>query len=322
MAKTQKKNLQTKSKTNYFLGCFGCSNNKVWEHKKSAETIPSDGQKKKRWLFWSRSRMKKSGSRTVPVVESNSTTVSEKSNPKNKYSKSKSKPDQPGEVTKHKPPCQEVQVASDQTPNEILSQLQETTYEPHAQNIINIIIPEKGEHPESDHFDTPKDDTCKIRSSFCRKIEAIRTGSSQPEVKSKPKTKPKSKPKPTEPTTISHSVSNLDKRVAKANGSSTNSRGALKNNDTLSLAKIKKLDPVAGLSIIMVTLLITLFWGRFFAIICTSAWCYIVPSLRNLTKLSDDVIQTNLNSQDYDSGEYKKKVILEGFLKRNHRNPK
>jgi hypothetical protein len=28
----------------------------------------------------------------------------------------------------------------------------------------------------------------------------------------------------------------------------------------------------------------------------------------------------NPNSRDYDSEEYKKKVVLEGFLERNHRN--
>jgi hypothetical protein len=62
-----------------------------------------------------------------------------------------------------------------------------------------------------------------------------------------------------------------------------------------------------------------LFWGRICAILCTSAGFYFVPRLRNVTK-SDDVVEKNPNShdQDYDSEEYKKKVVLEGFLERNH----
>ncbi|KAF2287288.1 hypothetical protein GH714_039546 [Hevea brasiliensis] len=41
----------------------------------------------------------------------------------------------------------------------------------------------------------------------------------------------------------------------------------------------KKFDPVIGMSIVMITLIIMLLWGRLCAILCTSAWLYFVPRL-------------------------------------------
>jgi hypothetical protein len=182
----------------------------------------------------------------------------------------------------------------------------QTTYGP-ARNIIL----EKRDHADR----ASKEDTCQKRSSFCRKIEAIRAGSNQPG-------SPEAKPKLTRPASISHSaslpVSFPEKRVANPS-SSTLSRGTLKKPARKKDELSEKLDPVIGLSIVMVTLIIMLLWGRICAILCTSAWFYFVPRLANVTK-SDDVVGKNPNSRDYDSEEYKKKVVLEGFLERNHRN--
>ncbi|CAN8236966.1 unnamed protein product [Cochlearia groenlandica] len=46
-------------------------------------------------------------------------------------------------------------------------------------------------------------------------------------------------------------------------------------------SRVKKYDPVIGISIVTVTLVIMLIWGRLCAILCTSAWCYSLPRLRD-----------------------------------------
>ena len=167
------------------------------------------------------------------------------------------------------------------------------------------------------HVDASKDDTHKKRSSFCRKIEAIRTGSThQPGSPPDPnKFKPNSEFKPRSKLIKPTGMEPTCRNERRATLPSTNAR---QNDALLIIAQTKKkkqqqLDPaLVGLSIIMVTLLIMLLWGRFCAILCTSAWCYFVPCFK----------KRNLNSQyqyyRYDSEEYKKKVILEGFLERNH----
>ncbi|XP_059448815.1 uncharacterized protein At5g23160 [Corylus avellana] len=311
MAKTQKKTHQTKSPTTHFLRCcFGYSSGD--SDQRPDEITRSDGQKKKtRWRWYSPSKfcMKNSGAKTVPVEA----TLSEKANLKNKLpaskSKSKSKSDKltaskpRAWVTNHQLPSRipvVVPVASDQAAQE---KREETAYGP-TQNII-LEKRDRVNHAS-------KDDTCQKRCSFGRKIEAIRAGCSQPG-------SPEPKPKPTRPAAISHSAPLLEtKRVA--NPSSTIARGTVKKSARKIDGSAEKLDPLVGLSIIMVTLIIMLFWGRICAILCTSAWFYFVPRLRNVTK-SDDVVEKNPNSldQDYDSEEYKKKVVLEGFLERNHR---
>ncbi|KAH0757065.1 hypothetical protein KY290_020558 [Solanum tuberosum] len=76
-----------------------------------------------------------------------------------------------------------------------------------------------------------------------------------------------------------------------------------------------------GMSILMVTLLIMLFWGKACAIVCTCAWFYFLPQIR--TK-NEAVIAGKIDGVagdvDLNSAEYKKKVVLEGFLERNHRS--
>ncbi|KAK7308380.1 hypothetical protein VNO77_41984 [Canavalia gladiata] len=85
----------------------------------------------------------------------------------------------------------------------------------------------------------------------------------------------------------------------------------------------KSFDPVVGVSVLVVTLVIMIFWGRLCAILCTSAWLYFIPRFRKRVNENDDddpnTVKTNDVDLDLDSEQYKKKVIMEGLLKRNHR---
>ncbi|KHN29576.1 Hypothetical protein glysoja_005300 [Glycine soja] len=81
-------------------------------------------------------------------------------------------------------------------------------------------------------------------------------------------------------------------------------------------------DPVVGMSVLVVTLVIMLFWGRLCAILCTSAWLYCTPRFRKsggYVNDDEDLQTTKSKEVDLDSEEYKKKVIMEGLLGRNHR---
>jgi hypothetical protein len=69
-----------------------------------------------------------------------------------------------------------------------------------------------------------------------------------------------------------------------------------------------------------------IFWGRFCAILCTSAWLYFIPRFRDSVVVvdvdddhHDDAKMKSKNVVDLDSEEYKKKVIMEGLLGRNNR---
>ncbi|CAL1374870.1 unnamed protein product [Linum trigynum] len=98
-----------------------------------------------------------------------------------------------------------------------------------------------------------------------------------------------------------------------------------------------ELDSVVGLSIIAVTLVIMVVWGRFCAIVCTAAWLYFVPRLRTtmaevkvkanhgrnrgsiLRRADSEFGGSGLGRPDLDSVEYKRRVVLEGLLERNRR---
>ncbi|WOH07482.1 hypothetical protein DCAR_0726912 [Daucus carota subsp. sativus] len=81
-------------------------------------------------------------------------------------------------------------------------------------------------------------------------------------------------------------------------------------------------NSMIGLSVIIVILLLMLFLGKLSAILCTSAWFYMIPRLRaavdsNVTV--DNVLEYS-TVPDLNSDEHKKKVVLEGLLQRNQRN--
>lgn len=76
-----------------------------------------------------------------------------------------------------------------------------------------------------------------------------------------------------------------------------------------------KVDPIVGMSIMMGTLAIMLIWGKTCAILCTCAWLYMVPRLR----IKESIRSNSDGNLDFESEEYKKKVVLEGLLQRDRR---
>ncbi|KAG2301213.1 hypothetical protein Bca4012_059415 [Brassica carinata] len=81
--------------------------------------------------------------------------------------------------------------------------------------------------------------------------------------------------------------------------------------------KASRVDPVIGISIIMLTLVIMLTWGRLCAILCTCTWCYFLPRLKR--KRSGGGKAEGKDDLDLNSAAYKKKIVLEGFLVRQQR---
>ncbi|PSS13395.1 hypothetical protein CEY00_Acc14004 [Actinidia chinensis var. chinensis] len=166
-------------------------------------------------------------------------------------------------------------------------------------------------HKILDDANSLKDETSPpTRLYFCQKIEAIKAGGSHP-------SSPEKRSKPNRTTAaLSHSISlPPPKREKKATADACgNFRGRLEGTD--------KFDPVVGISIIMVTLVLMLLWGRLCAILCTSAWFYFIPRLRNTAAGSDVWVENGSNRVDPDLNyeEQKKKVVLEGFLERKQRN--
>lgn len=71
-------------------------------------------------------------------------------------------------------------------------------------------------------------------------------------------------------------------------------------------------DPIKvfGLAI-FTSLLVLTFWGKLFAVICTSLWFYLVPSRSGKWSRPAGRVKK------FDSVEHKKKIVMEGLLKRN-----
>ena len=83
----------------------------------------------------------------------------------------------------------------------------------------------------------------------------------------------------------------------------------------------RRFEPLVGMSVVMVTLVIMLLWGRLCAILCTSAWLYFVPRLSSaVVDPTIDGLGAGSGSRGLDLGseECKKKVVFEGFLERNN----
>lgn len=78
-------------------------------------------------------------------------------------------------------------------------------------------------------------------------------------------------------------------------------------------------DSIFGAVIIMVTLVVMVIWGKICAILCTAAWFYFIPRFRANLDRSYAIKFKNGESDrlDFDSREYKKKVVLQGLLDRN-----
>ncbi|XP_038697910.1 uncharacterized protein LOC119995471 [Tripterygium wilfordii] len=149
------------------------------------------------------------------------------------------------------------------------------------------------------------DATCQKGLSFRRKIDSIRNTSH-------PGSPDTAKPRNGRPNvSISRSTTFPGPERVKLVGSpSTHSPVISKEEDN-------KSDPIVGMSIIIVTILIMLVWGRLCAILCTSAWFFFVP------RLGSNIDHSGTNGSgskqpDLNSKEYKKRVVLEGLLERNY----
>ncbi|KAI4304926.1 hypothetical protein MLD38_040383 [Melastoma candidum] len=83
-----------------------------------------------------------------------------------------------------------------------------------------------------------------------------------------------------------------------------------------------RLDPMVGMSIVLVTLIVMVFWGHVCAILCTAAWFYVIPRLRwppSDRDVSKEGLESAWGEVDLSSEDNKKRVVLEGLLERNRR---
>ncbi|KAF3451007.1 hypothetical protein FNV43_RR07096 [Rhamnella rubrinervis] len=281
-------------KTSCFLGCVVFPS-KLFRKRESPEAVRS-GDDGKKTRSWSMLCFKKSATKTVPV---DTTTVSgqklvlDKNNIRSSkliiksmtWSKTTDNL-RPKRKVSSKPPSEiEVVVAADPD--------QSTHKEKHLETRYN---------PAKKHSNSSTDQK---RLSFSRKIDSFKTGSGQIRP---PEANTRTTPVPS-PILLKHG-----KRVV-----------SRKHSKRETVAHTLKYNPVVGMSIIVVTLLILVLWGRLCAILCTSAWFYFVPRLNYSARDTDDtgLVGTTSNPKapiDLNSDEYKKKVVLEGFLERNHRS--
>ncbi|PON98856.1 Transmembrane protein [Trema orientale] len=291
-----------------FICCFGFSRKVELSEKKSPpqESDNTSNYKIKKivkFFSWLRFRKKNpAGIKTVPVLDS---TVSEKPQKDSKIhwsnarkSKSTTTNQLPPSKRHGTPPPSEIEIVvtapPDPNPNE-----KENPNEARYGAVPQSINLENRKISVSGPLHSSKDDTCQKRLSFSRKIEAIRAGSS-----SQPGSPVNGKPKLVR--TIAPR-SNRDKTRA----------------TPIEPAKPpSRLEPLVGMSVVMVTLVIMVLWGRVCAILCTSAWLYFVPRLSNTAAGSDGLIGNGSGSKnpELESELSKKKVVFEGFLERNHRS--
>ncbi|XVF44552.1 hypothetical protein PTKIN_Ptkin02bG0133700 [Pterospermum kingtungense] len=279
-------------RSSYFLACFGFSVNKKLPEK----TIQISTRKNSPLLPCPMFRLSvsKSRTKTVPVdnsekAEADSKTPTSKLIKKKSNTKLSSVPQTP--TTNNRKPLRQNSKADPQ---------------PDSSNQSATARERPKEGPEQN-----------IILSNRKFLDLRRTGSNLP-----------GSPKPKTQTKLSHTVSlpvlerNQRERVGNPR---IHARNRINSKELQSQKKnngvVEKLDPVMGMSIILVTLIIMLVWGRLCAILCTSAWFYFCPRFR--TTVNDNIISVkssaNTDDLDLNSEEYTKKVVLEGLLERNHR---
>ncbi|OVA06775.1 hypothetical protein BVC80_8725g5 [Macleaya cordata] len=81
---------------------------------------------------------------------------------------------------------------------------------------------------------------------------------------------------------------------------------------------------ITRLSLLLFSLSVLIFWGKICAILCTSTWFYFVSTSRRDIEEEDEDDESPVMDKSPEeiiqSKEYKKKVIMEGLLERNHRS--
>ncbi|MQM08227.1 hypothetical protein Taro_041077 [Colocasia esculenta] len=79
-------------------------------------------------------------------------------------------------------------------------------------------------------------------------------------------------------------------------------------------------DQLLGLSVMAVVLVMMVLFGRATAVFFTCLWLYCLPRVRTtMAEITDGGGSKSAAGIDLDSGEYKKKVVLEGLLQRDTR---
>jgi len=65
----------------------------------------------------------------------------------------------------------------------------------------------------------------------------------------------------------------------------------------------------------IINLLVLILWGKYFAMLCTSIWLYFVP-YHLIWKCKEGV--SSYKESEFDSVQYKKKIIMERIFERSH----
>ncbi|XP_022762470.1 uncharacterized protein At5g23160-like [Durio zibethinus] len=292
MAEPLKKTHQTNPRSSCFLGCFGFSGQK----KPVEKPIQTGTKKNPHSLSWPMFRLslRKSRTKTVPVDNTDKAEADHSHTPKLIKKKSDGKlSSKPQSPTNHKPSRQNSKAEQQLTSSNRAAR--ETPKETRLQGPEPNIIPGNR-----------------------KLLDPTSTGSSLPGSPKMFKTKPQPKTQTKLFHTVSSPVLEGNQRVGNPR---IHARTNLKELQRKNNEVVEKLDSMMGMSIIMVTLIIMLLWGRLCAILCTSAWFYFCPSFRPTINNNDTTVKSTANSNDLDldSEDYKKKVVLEGLLERNHR---
>ncbi|KAK1274367.1 hypothetical protein QJS04_geneDACA019177 [Acorus gramineus] len=88
-----------------------------------------------------------------------------------------------------------------------------------------------------------------------------------------------------------------------------------------------KYGPAVGMSVVAVMLVVIILFGRTCAVVCTCALLFCLPRMRQAEPPpppadgGDGGVKWVSGEMDVESEEYKKKVVLEGFLERSRRRP-
>lgn len=70
----------------------------------------------------------------------------------------------------------------------------------------------------------------------------------------------------------------------------------------------------SGLYLLLISLIVTVLWGRFWAVVFTSIWLYFLPAWSTRNRWPEN----EKKWPEKESTAHKKKVIMEGLLERNH----
>lgn len=74
-----------------------------------------------------------------------------------------------------------------------------------------------------------------------------------------------------------------------------------------------------ALCMLLISLLVLILWGKFVAILCTSIWFYLMPPIgrrRPCNNYEEGGSESEFD--EFDSVQYKKKIVMEGLLERSH----